>query len=274
MILSIITINYNNAEGLRITADSVRAQQAKDIEFIVIDGGSTDGSVKIIDENKDIITFSCSEKDKGIYDAQNKGIRKAQGDYLLFLNSGDTLYDAGVLSSFFEETKRTKAEIIYGNTNLVSSKEADRTLVPPAKLSLHFLFRETINHQASFIKRSLFKEFGFYDTRFRFCADFEFFFRVFLKRPEAYHYFDRLICNYNNEGLSSNKDNHAQMVREKQVILSEGLSPKEYRQMLKAYRREIPLKYRIFEKIYKIPVVSGIFKKLISFYEIYKSRRK
>ncbi|MGZ3884970.1 MAG: glycosyltransferase family 2 protein [Bacteroidia bacterium] len=274
VLISIITINYNNASGLKATIDSVRAQSVSAVDFVVIDGGSSDNSLAIIEQNKDIITYYCSEKDKGIYDAQNKGIDHSKGTHLLFLNSGDTLYDSGVLTAFLSELKTSPAEILYGNTNLVSSKEPDRVLVPPASLDLYFLFRETINHQASLIKKPLFNEFGKYDLSYKFCSDFDFFFRVFLKRPEAYRYFDRMICNYNNEGLSSQKDNHDRMVREKQLILSSNLSPKQYKDMHRAYRRGIPLKYRIFEQIYKVPVLSLVFKKLVSFYEIYKRRKQ
>ena len=87
--LSIITINYNNRDGLRSTLRSIKDQQLQAIDLIVIDGGSDDGSQNVISEFSDLITFSVSEKDKGIYDAMNKGIRKAKGNFLLFLNSGD-----------------------------------------------------------------------------------------------------------------------------------------------------------------------------------------
>ena len=89
--LSIITINYNNRDGLRSTLGSIRQQQLQALEVIVIDGGSDDGSQKVISEYKDTISFSISEKDQGIYDAMNKGIQKAKGNFLLFLNSGDQL---------------------------------------------------------------------------------------------------------------------------------------------------------------------------------------
>ena len=89
MKLSVITINYNNAEGLAKTMDSVFRQRFSDFEYIVIDGGSTDGSKDLIVNNQDKIAYWCSEKDSGIYNAMNKGIREASGEYLLFLNSGD-----------------------------------------------------------------------------------------------------------------------------------------------------------------------------------------
>ncbi len=272
-LLSVITINYNNKKGLERTILSVITQTAKSIEFIVIDGGSTDGSKELIDAYASKINYFVSEKDNGIYDAQNKGILKANGDYLLFLNSGDTFYDTEVVASFLEVQKTNKAEILYGNTNLISLKEKDRMLRPPAKLDLYFLFRSTINHQASFIKRALFNEFGMYDTKYKICSDFDFFLKVFLRKPEAFFYFDRVVCNYDNDGASSDNDNYEMHVKEKQLVLRANLPEEQYKNMYKAYRKEIPLKYRIFEKIYKVPVLNGVFKKFVSFYEIYNQRK-
>ena len=100
MKLSIITINYNNQEGLKKTIESVVSQTMRDFEWIVIDGGSTDGGKEIIEQNKQCLDYWCSEPDKGIYHAMNKGIRASHGDYLMFLNSGDSLYDNKVIERF------------------------------------------------------------------------------------------------------------------------------------------------------------------------------
>ena len=97
MLFSVITINYNNCEGLQRTIDSVIGQTFKDFEFIVIDGGSTDGSVDIINKNAASITYWISERDNGIYHAMNKGIAQAHGDYCIFMNSGDCFYNIEVL---------------------------------------------------------------------------------------------------------------------------------------------------------------------------------
>ena len=97
--ITIITINFNNCEGLGKTIDSVVSQSCHDYEYIVIDGGSTDGSVNVIKDNADNIDYWVSEKDDGIYNAMNKGIDHATGEYCLFLNSGDTLHDCEVIAS-------------------------------------------------------------------------------------------------------------------------------------------------------------------------------
>jgi glycosyltransferase involved in cell wall biosynthesis len=110
--LSIITINYNNADGLQKTIKSVISQTFKNFEYIIIDGHSSDKSIDVIKENENYFAYWCSEKDRGIYDAQNKGIQKAKGDYLLFLNSGDCLENEKVLEKVFALTP--KEDLLYG----------------------------------------------------------------------------------------------------------------------------------------------------------------
>ena len=116
MKLSIITVNLNNCDGLQKTIDSVVSQTFKDFEWIVIDGGSTDGSKELIEQYADHFTYWVSEPDKGIYNAMNKGIRVAKGDYLQFLNSGDYLYDRTTLEKCL--LPQNNADVIYGNLYL------------------------------------------------------------------------------------------------------------------------------------------------------------
>ena len=112
--ISIISINYNNKEGLRKTVESVVNQTYKNFEYIVIDGGSTDDSTDILDEYHEKINYIVSEPDSGIYNAMNKGIKVAKGDYLLFLNSGDCLIDQFVIQKVITELN-DKISIYYGN---------------------------------------------------------------------------------------------------------------------------------------------------------------
>jgi glycosyltransferase involved in cell wall biosynthesis len=261
-VLSIITINFNNKSGLEKTILSVSSQTFNDFEFIVTDGASTDGSAEVIKQNASIISYAISEKDLGIYDAQNKGIKKATGDYLLFLNSGDTLFSNLVISDFYQFIKDKKPGIVYGNSNLIFSDKPNELFCPPKKLSISYFFKNTINHQACFISCQLFSEFGLYDLKYKICADFDLFFKVFVKNPEAYVYFNCTICNYENDGLSSNKENYERVVSEKFEVLKSYLSKKEYDTNYKEYRSRIPLKYRIFERIYKVPVLNWMFKKV------------
>src|SRR5687768_8039033 len=119
MKVSIITINLNNAADLKLTIESILNQTYKDFEFIIIDGGSTDGSLDLIKQNEDKITSWISEKDKGIFNAMNKGILKATGEYLIMLNAGDLFHDPKVLQDIFEGKNHTE-DILYGNALLES----------------------------------------------------------------------------------------------------------------------------------------------------------
>ncbi len=260
-LISVITINYNNAEGLEKTISSVINQSFRNFEFLIIDGHSSDKSVDIIKQSNRI-DFWLSEKDKGIYDAQNKGIKQAKGDYLLFLNSGDTLFDNNVFQKFSDFSGNEKDGIVYGNTNLITENKSNELLVPSQKLDLNYLFRHNINHQSCFIKRNLFEKYGLYSLKYKICADFDFFFKVFVAEPEVYRYHNFTVCNYEVGGLSSNKENYDLVVSEKQSILKNYLPTKVYHAQYKSYRSEIPLKYRIFGVIYKIPVLNFLFKKL------------
>jgi glycosyltransferase involved in cell wall biosynthesis len=260
--LSIITINYNNKSGLKKTILSVISQTTKDFEFIIIDGGSTDGSADLIKLNSSTISYAVSEKDMGIYDAQNKGILKANGNYLLFLNSGDTLFSNAVISDFYQFISDKKPDLIYGNSNLIFSDKPNELICPPQKLNISYFFKSTINHQACFISRQLFSDFGLYDLKYKICADFDLFFKVFINDPDAYVYFNSTICNYEFGGLSSSNGNYERVVSEKFEVLKSHLSKKDYDIYYKAYRSGIPLKYRIFERIYKVPILNWMFKKV------------
>ncbi len=261
-VLSIITINYNNKKGLEDTIVSVTGQTIKHFEFIIIDGGSTDGGKEVIDNYKNSVTYSVSEKDNGVYDAQNKGIKAAKGDYLLFLNSGDTFYNTRVIEEFYKFIDSEKPAIAYGDSNLVCPDKKDEILRQPEKLDLHYFFRRTLNHQATFIKRELFFGYGLYDLNYRICADFDFFFKVFVNQPQYFKHFNCVVCNYMNDGISSSSKNYDQMVSEKQTILKKNLSKEEYNRFYKGYRQEIPLKYRILERVYKVPILNWLFKKV------------
>ena len=153
---SIITVNYNNKEGLRQTIESVINQIYRDYEFIVIDGGSTDGSADVLKEYDDQITYWVSEKDNGIYNAMNKGIAKATGDYLNFMNSGDCFYASDVLKNV--ANYQSDADFIVGKDYHYSERKqrGHASIQPPRTTMMHF-FMGTLDHQSSFIKRELFE---------------------------------------------------------------------------------------------------------------------
>ena len=136
--ISIITINYNDKIGLSKTINSVLNQSWQKFEFIVIDGGSNDGGLEVIEQNKDKIDYWVSEPDKGVYNAMNKGIKVAKGEYLIFMNSGDTFYDDNVLEKI-ENQLTAEFDIYYGDYYRVYSNSTKKRTFPE-KLSFSFFF--------------------------------------------------------------------------------------------------------------------------------------
>ncbi len=170
--LSIITINYNNALGLQKTVESVISQRYLDMEYIIVDGGSTDNSIDIIKEYEAFIDKWVAEKDKGIYNALNKGIKMATGDYLLFLNSGDHFYNSDVLINNVHHIN--SKDLIVFDIHLYGLGY-DYIHSHPDELQFSFLFEETFAHQSVFIKRSLFDKIGLYDETLKVVSDWKFF---------------------------------------------------------------------------------------------------
>lgn len=198
--LSIITINYNNKSGLEKTIASVIKQTFNDYEFIVIDGNSNDGSKEIITSFNDKITNSVSEADKGIYDAQNKGITKATGNYLLFLNSGDVLYNEDTLKSITPLLK--DKSFYYGNLILEKSGKREEHIAP-STVDMDFMLNSTFWHPCVFIKSELFKNFGIYNTDFKIAGDYEFFIRCLLKPNISSEYLNQFISVFDGDGISN-----------------------------------------------------------------------
>lgn len=170
--LSIITINYNNAEGLQRTICSVINQTFNNFEYIIVDGGSSDESVEMIKKYESSIDKWVSEKDNGIYNALNKGIQMATGDYLLFLNSGDHFYNSEVL--YKNQYHIHEKDLIAFDIHLLGL-EHDCIHKHPDELLFSFLFEETFAHQSVFIKRHLFDKIGLYDENLKIVADWKFF---------------------------------------------------------------------------------------------------
>jgi len=214
--ISIITINLNNAFGLKRTVQSVIAQKFKDFEFIIIDGGSNDGSTKIIEEYADKINHWVSESDNGIYHAMNKGIKLTQGEYLLFLNSGDELLDPESLSSINDSLKDT--DIIYTNLVIKDSKST-YTREYPSTLSFNYFLTDSLPHPATFIKKSIFDKIGLYYEDLKICSDWGFFINAICKYNFTYKHLDTAISIFYFDGISSSPE-QAQLIQlERRKIL-------------------------------------------------------
>ena len=197
--LSLITINLNDVKGIERTLKSVWDNQTyTDFEHIVIDGGSTDGSVDIIKRYADKLAYWVSEPDKGIYNAMNKGILKAKGEYLLFINGGDWLAP-NILSEVFKNSYTE--DIVYGNFTYVKE---DGTLIPEIykrPLTYIDILIYSIGHPASFIKKSLFDK-GLYNEDFRIVSDWAFFCEHIIKNRCSTRHIDKNISFFNMYGIS------------------------------------------------------------------------
>jgi glycosyltransferase involved in cell wall biosynthesis len=191
-LISIITVVYNGASTLEQTMLSVINQTYKNIEYIIIDGDSTDGTVDIIKKYENKIAYWVSEPDKGIYDAMNKGIDKATGEWINFMNSGDWFYNKSVISLIFENDYSVY-DFIYGNTE---ERCPDKTIIQKAGK----FWKTGIVHQSIFSKTALNKKFKF-DMKYKIAADFDFTYKIFLKRYKTLH-LDITITSFDMIGIS------------------------------------------------------------------------
>lgn len=217
MKISIITINYNNKLGLERTIKSVIQQSWQDFEYLIIDGGSSDGSVDIIKDYNSRINYWISEKDNGIYNAMNKGIRKAKGEYLLFLNSGDILQGN---HSLFDVNQYVKEfDIISFNLQVIG--EASNFIKSyPSKISFSYFLEDTLPHPATFIKRDSFEKVGFYDENLRIVSDWKWFLVALFKHNLSHIHYNKVFSVFYLDGLSSNKDSYNLIQNEKRSTLN------------------------------------------------------
>jgi glycosyltransferase involved in cell wall biosynthesis len=213
MRISVITINYNNGVGLRSTIDSVVGQKCNDFEYIVIDGGSTDSSLNVIKEYSHKIDYWVSEPDGGIYNAMNKGVAHAHGDYCIFLNSGDCFYNDVVLNHFMDYN--ATEDIVVGK--LISQKNKKILFPSPQILSLYYLYSGTIPHQSSFIRTELLRLYP-YDECLKIVSDWKFFVQTLIMDNGSIRYLDTFVARYDMEGLSS--VNPKLMREEKEAVMA------------------------------------------------------
>jgi len=202
--LSIISVNLNDAKGLKTTASSVISQTYSDYEFIVIDGGSSDGSMDLIRDIADHLSYWISEPDRGTYHAMNKGIQVAKGEYCLFLNSGDYFVDNNVLGKVF--SNNISADIVSGDVLKVRPNRKFRRVSSPETISLHRLCIHSLPHQATLIRRSLFDDTGYYNENYKIASDWEFFLKALVINEKSYAHIDVDISYFRIGGISSRRE--------------------------------------------------------------------
>ncbi|CDF80639.1 glycosyltransferase (GT2) [Formosa agariphila KMM 3901] len=252
---SIVTINYNDEIGLKNSIISLANQGYKNFEFIVIDGGSKDGSIGVIKDNNDLIDYWVSEPDKGVYDAMNKGLQKCKGEFIYFLNSGDTFYSDNVLQDINEEIIKNEPKIIFGNINDISEETGISKIRLKQKLNKINLFDKMVCHQALFCKRTLFENNAF-NLDYKIKADYDWLLRTMFTNPKIVNT-NIVVANYMLGGLSATQYN-TYSKKEIPKIRDTYFSKKEQ----KALR-----KYVFNPKVIKLPFGNFIKRNLIQYVE-------
>lgn len=246
MLLSIVTINRNNAAGLRKTIDSVVSQTFKDFEYIVIDGASTDDSVEIIESYSDNITYWLSEPDTGIYNAMNKGILKSSGEYILMLNSGDYLIDRLVINNVIPLLDGT--DIIQGNIiEFTDTLRCRNRGFGKSEINYFDVMKGFFLHQAAFCRRDLFDKNGLFDESYKVIGDTKFFMTCLGKGNASFKYIDIDIANYDMNGISAEVNTKWS---EKKLQEDKRMRNELYSQRLSIFFEENEKKIRLYDKLH------------------------
>jgi glycosyltransferase involved in cell wall biosynthesis len=210
---SVITVCYNEAANIKSTLDSVISQTSHDYEWIVIDGGSTDGTKEILQQYASHFAWWCSEPDKGIYNAMNKGVAHATGHYVIFMNGGDCFHDERVL----EEVAMSgiTADVIEGKTVAKGSGVAIQGYESDI---VQKLLTDGICHQSTFAHRELLQKYPF-DENYKIAADWKFWLQCILRDKCSYQYLDRTISAIDTNGVTYT--NFQRNLQERDLILAE-----------------------------------------------------
>lgn len=206
MKVTLITVTYNSARFLQSCIHSVNSQDYHDIEYIVVDGGSTDDTVSIIERNDSRISKWISEKDNGMYDAINKGMKMATGDIIGILNSDDILASSSTISTIVAAFKEQQVDSLFGDLQYVDAEDTSK---------IHrfwrgcrynrsaFRFGWMPAHPTFYIRREIVEQLGGYETHFFSAADFEFMTRYLFKHRVSSYYLPRLIVKMRSGGMSN-----------------------------------------------------------------------
>jgi len=242
--ISIITVCFNSESTIKDTLESVKKQDYLDIEYIIIDGGSIDNTLKIINHYDKIITKVISEPDKGLYDAMNKGIKLATGDLIGILNSDDIFHDNSVLKSVAKFHNKNPvdasiSDVLYKNNNGKIVRKYSANNWTPEKLKSAFM----PPHAGIFFKKNLFKDYGYYQLDYQIAADFELITRFFLKNKITWKYLNINTTIMLAGGISSSGYKSYKIIsREIKNALSSNQVSYNY----------LKIKFRVFHKLFSL----------------------
>ncbi|MEG1563702.1 MAG: glycosyltransferase family 2 protein [Bacteroides sp.] len=201
---SVITVTYNAEKVLEDTIQSVISQTYHHVEYIIVDGASTDGTLTIVERYRDKIYSVISESDKGLYDAMNKGLALATGDYLCFLNAGDSFHEDDTLQQMVHSINEVELpDVIYGETALVNAEghflRMRRLSAPDVLTWKSFKQGMLVCHQAFFVRRALAAP---YDLRYRYSSDFDWCIRM-MQKARTLHHTHLILIDYLDEGMTT-----------------------------------------------------------------------
>ncbi len=203
-LISLITVVFNGESFIEETLRSAVAQTYSNIELVIIDGGSTDNTLKIAKQFQPHIGTLVSEKDKGIYDAMNKGIKAAKGEWVYFLNAGDCFYNNEVLATIFDK-ELAGIDLVYAKVQTINEPTGVNYINgQPVKLA-DFYYKYPICHQAAFFRRTVFDQLGFYNDTYKLVADSEWFVRFFMSGKHQSLFIDEIVAYYDIQGASYHK---------------------------------------------------------------------
>lgn len=260
MKLSIITICYNDKQGLQQTLESIKSQTSHSFQYIVIDGASTDGSADLLSDYASVIDYSVSEPDKGIYNAMNKGIREAKGEYCLFMNAGDTLYADDNIEQVLPQLDGT--DFLSGDTICVFPDGKTKIWKAVNYASTYLMSMYSLSHQATFIKTELLKKRP-YREDLKVVSDWEQMFYELIICDRTYKRLNLNICKFAQGGVSSSQAETRE--KERRIVLNEHFSEKmqadiAYPKLLvriasladygSPYYRKLELAVRIMRKLF------------------------
>lgn len=264
MRLSIITINLNNKVGLLRTCKSVAGQTCRNFDWIIIDGGSSDGSQEVISEYKKYLSYAVSEHDKGIYNAMNKGIDKATGNYCLFLNSGDWFYNSQVVADLYRAIQGINTTFIFGRMCCVASDGYSTFYKLPQHISGFYLFKGVLPHQSTLTRTDVLKRFH-YKEGYRIVSDWLFAVEQILKYGASASHVDVVVSNYMLDGISSTDYAQTAAERERGFIEIMGLTVFEdyrrlcfgdtYLEKLLRKSEKFPLLFKIMQ-VWNLPIAA------------------
>ena len=260
--LSIVTVCFNEAAEIRKTCDSIVNQTFQDYEWIVIDGGSTDDTIDILNTYRAKMAYYVSEVDSGIYNAMNKGVQQATGQYVLFLNGGDYLYEATTLEQALQPLKHQNhlPDIIYGE--MLNAETGDYlSRLNTKQINLAYFARiANLHHQATFIKTSLFKTIGLHDETYKIAGDYDWWVRYFAQNPKPdLLYQDQKIAYFNMSGISTDPIQREKTLQEVYRAFTQHTGDKAHliypyiiREFIKAHIRQLLRFVGLEDMIFKL----------------------